>query len=303
MLTDWFEALDPRFASLVLPNVHVDALWACGRWLEGPCYIPAARCLLFSDIPNDRVMRWDEPTGAVTVFQSPAGHQNGRTLDRAGRVVACEHGGRRVIRTEPDGSLTVIADSYDGAPLNSPNDVVVRCDGSVWFTDPTYGIDSDYEGVAAPSRQSGRHVYRADPDTGAVVVVAADFVQPNGLAFSPDEQTLYVADSGASHHPDGPRHIRAFAVSPDGRSLSGGAVLATAQAGVYDGFRLDRSGNLWAGAQDGVHCLSPQGDLLGRIRLPETASNVCFGGPRRNRLFITATRTLYAVYLQTSGLN
>jgi gluconolactonase len=302
MLTDGFELIHPSFASLVLPNVHVDVLWTGGRWLEGPCYVPASRCLLFSDIPNDRVMRWDEPSGAVSVFQSPAGYQNGRALDRAGRVVFCEHGGRRVARTEHDGLVTVIASHYRGALLNSPNDVVVRSDGSVWFTDPTYGIDCDYEGHAAPSQQEGSFVYRVDPVSGAVEAVATDFLKPNGLAFSPDERTLYVADSGASHQPDGPRHIRTLAVADDGRSLRDEGVLAVSDAGIFDGFRIDREGNLWIGAGDGVHCLSPDGTLLGKIRLPETAANVAFGGPKRNRLFITATRTLYAVYLRINGL-
>jgi len=300
MLTADFEVRDARFLALVLKNVHVERLHTGCRWTEGPAYFPAGRYLVFSDIPNERMMRYDETDGSVSVFRQPSGFSNGNTRDRQGRLVTCEHGGRRVTRTEHDGSLTVLADSFEGKRLNSPNDVVVRSDGSVWFTDPTYGIDSDYEGHAAPSEIGASHVYRIAPD-GTVSAVATDFVKPNGLAFSPDERALYVADTGATHVPDGPRHIRRFDVSDDGARLSGGGVFATCEQGLFDGFRFDRAGNLWTSAADGVHVYAPDGVLLGKIRIPETVANVCFGGARRNRLYICGTTSLYAVYVRTTG--
>jgi gluconolactonase len=205
-----------------------------------------------------------------------------------------------VSRTEVDGRRTVIADAFEGRRLNSPNDVVVAADGAVWFSDPTYGILSDYEGYTAEPEYGGRHVFRVDPATRRVDAAATDFVQPNGLAFSPDGARLYVADSGASHDPDGPRHIRVFDVGADGR-LRGGAVFATVDAGVPDGLRTDLHGNVWSSAGDGVHCFSPAGELLGRILVPEPVANLEFGGPRGNRLFITATTSLYACHLATSG--
>ncbi len=300
MLTDWFEVRDPRFKALVFENVHVEKLWSGARWTEGPAYVAASKHLLFSDIPNDRVMRFDEVSGAVSVFETPCGFQNGHTVDPQGRVVACEHGGRRVSRREHDGSVTVLASSYQGKRLNSPNDVVVRSDGSIWFTDPTYGIDSDYEGHKAQSEIGASHVYRIDPD-GELTAVATDFAKPNGLAFSLDEKRLYISDTGLSHDPDGPHHIRVFDVSDDGKILRGGEVLAVCEAGVFDGFRLDCLGNIWSSAGDGVHCIAPDGALLGKIRIPETVANVEFGGPSRNRLFITATQSLYSVYLRVNG--
>jgi gluconolactonase len=212
MLTHWFEPADDVFLGLVLQNTQVEQLWSGGRWLEGPVYVPASRHLLFSDIPNDRVMRWDECSGAVHEFDRGCGNQNGHTVDPHGRVLACEHGGRRVSRREHDGSITTVADRWDGKRLNSPNDVVVKSDGSVWFTDPTYGIDSDYEGNRAPSEIGGSHVYRVDPTTGAVDAVIRDMKKPNGLAFSADEKTLYVVDSGRTHDPDGPANICRYAV-------------------------------------------------------------------------------------------
>lgn len=300
MITDWFEIRDPRFGALILGNVHVEKLWTGARWTEGPVYVPAGKYLLFSDIPNDRVMRYDETDGSVSVFESPCGFQNGHTLDREGRVVACEHGGRRVSRREHDGSVSVVADRVDGKRLNSPNDVVVRSDGSVWFTDPAYGIDSDYEGHMSEPEVGGCHVYRVDPD-GSVAAVATDFVRPNGIAFSLDERQLYVADTGATHAEDGPKHIRVFDVGADGRSLTNGRVFATCEAGLFDGFRLDRLGNVWTSAADGVHVYAPDGTLIGRIRVPEVVSNVEFGGPKRNRLYITATQSLYSVYVKVNG--
>jgi len=300
MLSANFEVHDERFLSLVIDNVHVERLWSGARWCEGPVYVPAGRYLLFSDIPNDRLMRWDETTGSVDVFQQGCGYQNGHTLDAQGRVISCEHGGRRVVRGEPDGSTTVLAAHFRGQRFNSPNDVIVAADGGIWFTDPTYGIDSDYEGHASPSDIGASHLYRIDPAHGGVEAVGTDFVQPNGLAFSPDGRLLYVVDSGFSHGSAGPRHIRAFEMV-EGRHLGPSRVLATCDIGIFDGLRVDALGNLWVGAGDGVRCLSPEGVLLGCIRLPETASNVAFGGAKGNRLFICATQTLYSVYLKVSG--
>jgi gluconolactonase len=300
MSADQFEILDERFRRCVRLSARVEQLYGGCRWAEGPAYVPAARHLVWSDIPNDRVLRWDEMSGAVSIFQQPAGYTNGRTLDRQGRLVACEQGARRVSRTEHDGSTTVLADRYEGKRFNSPNDVVVRSDGSIWFTDPTYGIDTDYEGHRAESEIGACHVYRIDPDGGTCRVVADDFVRPNGLAFSPDERLLYVSDTGASHVADGPRHIRVFEVGADG-ALAGGDVFATCTQGAFDGFRLDESGRIWSSAGDGVHCYDPDGTLLGKVRIPEVVANVVFGGPKRNRLFICATTSLYSVLLPVNG--
>ena len=301
MLTDTFEVLDDRFLRYAPGNVHLEQLYTGCRWAEGPVYFPAGRYLLWSDIPNDRVMRWDETDGSVSVFEQPAWNANGHTRDLQGRLISCEHRGRCVSRTEHDGSRTVLASHHEGRRLNSPNDVVVKSDGSIWFTDPTYGIDSDYEGDAAASEIGGSHVYRFDPQDGRLSAVITDMSKPNGLAFSPDEQWLYVVDTGISHAPDGPRHIRRHRLEEDGRRVGRGEVLATCSAGLFDGLRVDVDGNLWAGAGDGVHCLAPDGKLIGKIRVPEVVANVCFGGPKRNRLFICATRSLYAVYLKARG--
>lgn len=301
MYTDSFEVLDERFQPLILANVHLEKLFSGCRWAEGPAYFPAGRYLVWSDIPNDRMLRHDETDGSVSVFREPCFHTNGHTVDREGRLVSCEHRGRCVSRTEHDGSRTVLAARHQGRRLNSPNDAVVKSDGTIWFTDPTYGIDSDYEGDAAASEIGVSNVYRLDPASGSLTAVATDFVKPNGLAFSPDESLLYVADTGATHVKDGPRHIRRFQVGGDGASLSGGEVFATCEVGLFDGFRVDVGGNIWTSAVDGVHCFDPAGVLLGKIRVPEVVANVCFGGPKRNRLFICATTSLYAVYLRTQG--
>ncbi|MFL5750196.1 MAG: SMP-30/gluconolactonase/LRE family protein [Chloroflexota bacterium] len=296
-----YEILDRRFARLINASAKLDLLDATSRWAEGPVYVPAARHLLWSDIPNDRMMRWDEGSGHVSVFRSPSQNSNGNTLDRQGRLVTCEQLTRRVTRTEHDGSVTVIADrSQDGKRFNSPNDVVVASDGAIWFTDPTYGIDSDYEGRRAPSEIGRSRVYRVDSSDASVRVVADDFVQPNGVAFSPDERRLYVSDTGRTHVEDGPAHIRVFDVH-DG-SLTGGEVFAESPAGLFDGFRLDEEGNVWTSAGDGVRCYEPEGNLIGFIRLPDPVANVCFGGPARNRLFICATGGVYAVYLRANGV-
>jgi gluconolactonase len=278
--------------------VHIEKLYSGCRWAEGPAWFAAGRYLVWSDIPNDRMLRYDDTDGSVSVFRQPAMNTNGHTVDLAGRLVSCEHRGRCVSRTEHDGSRRVLVSQVDGKRLNSPNDVVVKSDGSIWFTDPSYGIDSDYEGDAATSEMAACHVYRIDPVSGAVHAVATDFVQPNGLAFSPDESLLYIVDTGATHVADGPHHVRRFQVRPDG-SLRGGEVFATCPVGLYDGLRADVHGNLWLSAGDGVHCHAPDGTLLGKLRLPETVANVCFGGAKRNRLFICATTSLYAVYLNT----
>jgi gluconolactonase len=239
------------------------------------------------------MLRWDETTGAVGVFRQPAGYPNGSTLDGLGRLVTCEHGNRRVTRTEHDGSQTVIADRFEGKRFNSPNDVVVASDGSVWFTDPSYGIDSDYEGFRAESEIGACHVYRVDPVTGAVRIAADDFDRPNGLAFSLDERRLYVADTRANH-------LRVFDVADDG-ALSGGEVFADCTVGAFDGLRLDDAGRIWVSAGDGVHCYDPDGTLIGKLRVPETVANLAFGGRRRNHLFVCATTSVYAILLSVTG--
>jgi gluconolactonase len=247
---------------------------------------------VWNDIPNNRMLRWDETSGSVSVFRAPAGYANGNTVDREGRLVTCEQGSRRVSRTEHDGSVTVLADRYRGARFNSPNDVVVSSDGDIWFTDPSYGIDSDYEGIRAERELDGCHVYRVDASSGEVVKVADDFVRPNGLAFSPDESRLYVTDTRRNH-------IRAFDVS--GGRLLGGDVLATCSAGVFDGIRLDTDERIWAATGDGLHCFDPAGTLIGKLRLPEPCSNLVFGGLRRNWLFVTASTSVYAIRLNING--
>src|ERR671913_842805 len=276
-----FEIIDRRFGDLVKTTARVEKLYEGCRWAEGPAYFPAGRYLVWSDIPNDRMLRFDETTGTVGVFRHPAGYSNGNTVDREGRLVTCEHGNRRVTRTEHDGRITVVADRFDGKRFNSPNDVVVKSDGSIWFTDPAYGIDSDYEGHKGESEIGDCHVYRVDP-SGEVRIVADDFVRPNGLAFSPDEKRLYVADTGVSHVKDGPKHIRVFDVLEDGK-LSGGEVFATCTNAVFDGFRFDDEGRLWTSAGDGVHCYDSEGTLLGKVLVPERVANVVFGGLKRNR--------------------
>jgi gluconolactonase len=287
-----FEVLDERFGSCG-GDQWIRRLYTGCRWTEGPAYFAAGRYLVFSDIPNDRMLRYDETTGTVGVFRAPANYANGHTVDRQGRLVSCEHGGRRVTRTEHDGSITVLAERSDGKRLNSPNDVVERADGSIWFTDPSYGIDSDYEGHQAASEIGACHVYRIRPDCGEVVTVAEDFVRPNGLAFSLDERQLYIVDTRR-------KHIRRFDVTQQD-TLTGGEVFTTCQAGSFDGIRLDDTGRIWAAAHDGVHCFDPDGTLIGKLHLPEIVSNLTFGGPKRNDLFITASTSLYSLRLNLSG--
>jgi gluconolactonase len=300
MFRDVSVVLDERFRRLIIGSARLEKLAEGCRWAEGPAYFPAGRYLVWSDAPNDRMMRYDETSSTVSVFRTPSGYSNGNTVDRQGRLVTCEHGNRRVTRTEHDGSITVIASHYDGKRFNSPNDIVVKSDGSIWFTDPAYGIDSDYEGHKAGSEIGACHVYRVDPQSGAISIVADDFVRPNGLAFSPDEKRLYVADTGATHVADGPRHIRVFDVGENGK-LTGGDVFATCTSGLFDGFRLDDAGRIWTSAGDGVHCYESDGTLIGKILVPEVVANVVFGGVKRNRLYICATTSLYSIMLPVNG--
>jgi gluconolactonase len=302
MIQGDFEILDDRFRRCIKVTARVEQLYTGCRWAEGPAYFAAGRYVVWSDIPNDRLLRWDETSGVTGVFRHPAGYTNGNTVDRQGRLVSCEHGGRRVSRTEHDGSITTIADRYDGKRLNSPNDVVVKSDGSIWFTDPPYGIDSDYEGHLGESEIGASHVYRVDPGRpagapGAVRIATDDLDRPNGLAFSPDERLLYISDTGPSRR----GQMRVFTVGDDGR-LSGGDLFATCTAGAFDGFRVDTAGRIWASAGDGVHCYDPDGTLLGKVLVPEVVANVAFGGPKRNRLFMTGTTSLYAVLLPVNGV-
>jgi gluconolactonase len=295
------EVLDPRFERLRLKSASVERLATGTRWAEGPVWFGDLRTLVWSDIPNDRMLRWDEETGAVGVFRKPSGYANGNTRDRQGRLVTCEHGARRVTRTEHDGTLTVIAERFQGKRLNSPNDVVVKSDGSIWFTDPTFGILSDYEGHrAAPELPT--NVYRVDASSGALTVVAGDIALPNGLAFSPDEKILYIVECGVT-----PRLIHAFDVL-DGVRLGASRVAVDAGPGTPDGLRCDVEGNLWCGwgmgtqELDGVRVFSPAGEPLGHIHLPERCANVCFGGAKGNRLFMAASHSLYALYVNTRGV-
>ena len=299
-LTSSFEVVDPRFRKLVLPYVHVEKLYTGCRWAEGPAWFAPGRYLVWSDIPNDRMLRWDETDGSVSVFRQPAMNTNGNTVDLQGRLVSCEHRGRCVSRTEFDGRRVVLADRHEGKRFNSPNDVVVKSDGSVWFTDPDYGIKCDYEGALADSEIGACNVYRIDPATGAVTLVADDFDHPNGLAFSPDERALFVADSGFSEGGEGPRHIRRLEVRDNG-TLGRSELFATSVSGLFDGLRVDRDGRVWTSTGEGVECYRADGRLIGRIRIPEIVGNLTFGGPARNRLFICGTTSLYGLYLKING--
>lgn len=288
------EVLDKRFSGFVPGICALEQLYAGAIWAEGPLYFSDCDFLLFSDIPNNRILRWVENLG-VTIFRYPSNFTNGNFRDRQGRLISCQHGGRRVVRTEPDGSITTIADSYDGKKLNSPNDVVVQSNGMIWFTDPHYGIMSNFEGYKADREQSGNYVYRCDPGSGSLDVAVDDFIMPNGLAFSPDESLLYVTDSAGEPH-----HIRVFDVAESGK-LKNGRVFAEIEPGIPDGIRVDSEGYVWSSAADGVHCFTPGGELIGKILVPETVSNLTFGGPRHNRLFITATKSIYAIYTARIG--
>jgi gluconolactonase len=295
------EKLDKRFPKQ--GNAGIERIATGFRWAEGPVYFRDGGYLLWSDIPNNRMMRWLEEDGHVSVFRAPSNYSNGNTRDREGRLVTCEHDSRRVTRTEPDGRITVLMDGYQDKKLNAPNDVVVASDGAVWFTDPGYGIDGEYEGHADKAELTA-NVYRFDPRNGRASVVADDFVRPNGLAFSPDEALLYIVDSGLTH--GGPAHIRVFEVA-NGKLRKGRVFAEDFAPGFTDGMRVDMKGNVWCSmgwadpTQDGVRCYAPDGDLIGQVHLPETCANVCFGGKKRNRLFMAASTSIYALYLDIQG--
>jgi gluconolactonase len=299
-MEDVYEVLDGDFGELIDPAAPLTKHWTGATFGEGPAYFPAARYLVWSDIPNDRLLRYDECSDQVSVFRHPCGFACGNTVDREGRLVTCEHRHRRVSRTEHGGGITIIADRYRSKLLNSPNDVVVQSDGAVWFTDPTYGIDDEKWGLCAESEIGHQYVYRVDARSGRIAVAADDFIQPNGLAFSPNEKKLYIADTGRTHVKDGPFHMRVFDVSETGK-LSRGRVFAECYPGAFDGFRVDEKGNVWTSAGGAVHCYRPDGALIGRIKVPEGVANVAFGGLNCTRLYIAATTSLYSVDLQTKG--
>jgi len=295
--------VDPSFGRYRLGLAKVERIASGMRWNEGPVWFGDGRYLLWSDIPNNRIMKWEEETGAVSVFRKPSNNANGNTRDRQGRLLTCEHDTRRVTRTEHDGAISVIADRYDGKPLNSPNDIVCKSDGSIWFTDPPFGILGNYEGhVAKPELPT--NVYRWDPRSGKLAVAAGDVNRPNGLAFTPDESRLYIIEAGAT-----PRVVRLYDVVDGGTRLAKGRVFLTAEpGGTPDGFRLDVDGNLWMGwgmgseALDGVNIFNSEARLIGRIDLPERCANVCFGGVYRNRLFMAASTSVYSLYVNTQGV-
>ena len=291
------EILDRSFEHYRLASGTIEHLSSGSRWAEGPVWLGDTRSLLWSDIPNNRILRWDEETGATTVFRKPSGNANGNTRDRTGRLISCEHGGRQVSRTEYDGGVTVLLDRFEGKRLNSPNDVVVKTDGSIWFTDPTFGIVGYYQGEKAPAELPER-IYRIDGQTGETTIVAEGINGPNGLAFSPDETLLYVVQSR------GERKILSFDVT--GATLGAQRTLIEAGSGTPDGFRVDVDGNLWCGwgmdaDQDGVRIFNPDGKPIGHIHLPERCANLCFGGRWRNRLFMASCSSIYAVYVNTQG--
>ncbi len=294
--------LDPSFARYRIGLAKVERIASGMRWCEGPVWFGDGRYLLWSDIPNNAIMRWDEETGRVSTFRKPSNNANGNTRDRQGRLLTCEHDTRRVTRTEYDGSITVIADRYDGKPLNSPNDIVCKSDGSIWFTDPPFGILGNYEGHVA-KQELPTNIYRVDP-AGKVNIATGDVNRPNGLCFSPDESKLYVVVASAT-----PREIHVFDVTDKGTRLANRRTLLTAEAdGTPDGFRCDVDGNLWCGwgmgreGLDGVMIFNSSGKRIGQIDLPERCANLCFGGLRRNRLFMTASTSVYSLYVNTQGV-
>ena len=293
-IREGFEVYDERFRQMLPEGVELERHFTGTAWAEGPVYFSDGDYVVWSDIPNDRMMRWSISEGA-SVFRVPAGYTNGNYRDRQGRLVSCEHGNRCISRTEADGSVVTLVDRYDGNRLNSPNDLVVKSDGTIWFTDPPYGILSDHEGHKAESELGANYVFRFDPETDELRIVGDDFDRPNGLCFSPDESILYVADSGE------PRHIRAFDVV-DGEHISNGRIFAVVRPGMPDGFRVDTKGNLFTSAWDGIQVYSSEGELLGKVLVPEErTANCSFGGPDKSRLFITADRSLYSIKLNVTG--
>jgi len=299
------EVVDPRFAKCKIGNAAVERLYTGARWSEGPVWFGDGRCLLWSDIPNNRMLRWLEETGEVSVFRNPSNYSNGNHRDRQGRLITCEHDTRRVTRTEYDGTITVLMDSFQGKKLNAPNDLAVHSDGAIWFTDPGYGIMTNYEGHKA-AFELPANVYRVDAKTGEATVVAGDMDKPNGICFSPDEKKLYIVDTGVPRHPGDPHPIRVYDVV-DSVRLKNGRLFVDMSPGSSDGIRCDTDGNVWSAAgwagedYNGVHVFAPDGTLIGRIHLPETCANLCFGGAKRNRLFMAASRSLYAVYVDAEG--
>ena len=297
-----FEILEEEFSKCLTGHGRVERLWTGARWVEGPVWFPAGRFILFSDIPNNRMLRWDETNGSVSEFRNPSYFSNGNTRDLQGRLITCQHFSRSVTRTEHSGKITTIANQFDGKRLNSPNDVIVKSDGSIWFTDPDYGIMSDYEGQKSPSEQSSCNVFRIDQKTGDIHLITDRLVKPNGLCFNNSEDKLYVSDTGGSHVADGPRHIYSFDLKAEKLTSENPEIFAECSNGLFDGFRIDNEDRIWTSAADGVHCYNSAGDLIGKIKIPEIVSNVCFGGPRLNRLFITGTTSLYSVYLAVNGI-
>ncbi|QDO98310.1 SMP-30/gluconolactonase/LRE family protein [Ferrovibrio terrae] len=296
------QVLDDSFAKLRLRTAAVEKLATGFRWAEGPVWFGDQRCLIWSDIPNNRMLRWDEQTNAVTTFRQPSNHANGNTRDRQGRLVTCEHETRRITRTEYDGSITVLADRFEGKRFNSPNDIVVKSDDSVWFTDPVFGVNSNYESRKGTS-ELPQYVYRLDPESGELSVAAEGLNGPNGLAFSPDESKLYVVESLAAPN----RLIHVYDVINGGKTLSNKKLFIDCGAGTSDGFRVDTAGNLWCGwgmgsdDLDGVMVFNADGRAIGRIALPERCANLCFGGAMRNRLFMASSQSLYALYVDAQG--
>jgi gluconolactonase len=297
-----YEAFDSNFDALIDRSAPLEKLFTGTGYGEGPAYFGVGKYLVWSDIPESRMFRYDETDGSVSIFREPSNHSNGNTVDRQGRLITCEHGSRTVTRTEHDGSITMLADRWNGKLLNSPNDVVVKSDGTIWFTDPPYGIQNNYGAPTAESEIGANYVFRLDPTTGAIDAIITDMDMPNGLAFSPDESQLYVVDSGITNRADGPAHIRVFDIDSAGRA-TGGKVFAECDAFIFDGIRVDSAGRVWASAGDGVRCYALEGTMIGKIRTPEVVGNLEFGGgPGLNRLYICCVTTLYAVNLKVSGV-
>ncbi len=295
--------IDKRFEKYFQTTAAIERIWTGARWAEGPVWFGDGRFLLFSDVPGNAIFRWTEETGKISKFRNPSNFTNGNTRDKQGRLISCEHDSRRVTRTEPDGTITILADKFQGKRLNAPNDVVVHSNGSIWFTDPGYGILSNYEGHI-DKFELATNVYRLDPLSGDLNTVAGDFIRPNGLCFSPDEKLLYIADTGQPA--DKPHPIKVFDVI-DGKKLANGRLFCDMGKGTSDGIRCDVDGNIWSAAgwggegYDGVHIFAPDGKLIGKICLPEACANLCFGGIKRNRLFMTASQSLYSLYVNTQG--